>query len=151
MNLNNLKKLSGDASFRNFYRSKSSIIVYCEKNKKSNLLEYDAINKILIKKEVLAPFLISQNYKKNYIEIQDFGDLTVFKKFKNKSINKKIYYKEIIDLLIKLKNIKIKKQTTFLNTKYRIPSYTQKMLLDESNLFIDWYLPKYFKGKTHQS
>jgi len=33
MNLNNLKKLSGDASFRNFYRSKSSIIVYCEKNK----------------------------------------------------------------------------------------------------------------------
>ena len=25
------------------------------------------------------------------------------------------------------------------------------MLLDESNLFIDWYLPKYFKGKTHQS
>ena len=150
MNLNNLKKLSGDASFRNFYRSKSSIIVYCEKNKKSNLLEYDAINKILIKKEVLAPFLISQNYKKNYIEIQDFGDLTVFKKFKNKSINKKIYYKEIIDLLIKLKNIKIKKQTTFLNTKYRIPSYTQKMLLDESNLFIDWYLPKYFKVKTHQ-
>ena len=77
----------------------------------------------------MAPFLISQNYKKNYIEIQDFGDLTVFKKFKNKSINKKIYYKEIIDLLIKLKNIKIKKQTTFLNTKYRIPSYTQKMLL----------------------
>ena len=148
MNLNNLKKLAGDASFRNFYRSKSSIIVYCEKNKKSNLLEYDAINKILIKKEVLAPFLISQNYKKNYIEIQDFGDLTVFKKFKNKSINKKIYYKEIIDLLIKLKNIKIKKQITFLNTKYRIPSYTQKMLLDESNLFIDWYLPKYFKGKT---
>ena len=74
MNLNNLKKLSGDASFRNFYRSKSSIIVYCEKNKKSNLLEYDAINKILIKKEVLAPFLISQNYKKNYIEIQDFCD-----------------------------------------------------------------------------
>ena len=151
MNLNNLKKLSGDASFRNFYRSKSSIIVYCEKNKKSNLLEYDAINKILVKKEVLAPFLISQNYKKNYIEIQDFGDLTVFKKIKNKSINKRIYYKEIIDLLIKLKNIKIKKQTTFLNTKYRIPSYTQKMLLDESNLFIDWYLPKYFKGKPHQS
>ena len=64
MNLNNSKKLAGDASFRSFYRSKRSIIVYCEKNKKSNLLEYDAINKILIKKEVLAPFLISQNYKK---------------------------------------------------------------------------------------
>ena len=51
MNLNKLKKLSGDASFRNFYRSKNSIIVYCNKNKKSNLLDYDAINKILIKKK----------------------------------------------------------------------------------------------------
>ena len=52
MNLNKLKKLSGDASFRNFYRSKNSIIVYCIKNKKSNLLDYDAINKILIKKKL---------------------------------------------------------------------------------------------------
>ena len=81
MNLNKLKKLSGDASFRNFYRSKNSIIVYCDKNKKNNLLDYDAINKILIKKKVRAPSLISQNYKENYIEIEDFGDLTVFEKF----------------------------------------------------------------------
>ena len=46
MNLNKLKKLSGDASFRNFYRSKNSIIVYCVRNKKSNLLIFfdDDIN-----------------------------------------------------------------------------------------------------------
>ena len=40
MNLNKLKKLSGDASFRHFYRSRNSIIVYCIKNKRSNLLDY---------------------------------------------------------------------------------------------------------------
>ena len=51
MNLNKLKKLNGDASFRNFYRGKKNIIVHCKKNKKSNLLEYDAVNKILIKKK----------------------------------------------------------------------------------------------------
>ena len=51
MNLNKLKKLSGDASSRHFYRSRNSIVVYCLKNKKSNLLDYDAINKILIKKK----------------------------------------------------------------------------------------------------
>jgi len=90
MNLNKLKKLTGDASFRNFYRGKKNILVHCVKNKKSNLLEYDAINKILIKKNILAPRLISQNYKNNYIEIEDFGDLTVFKKFQKKSINKKL-------------------------------------------------------------
>ena len=43
MNLNKLKKLTGDASFRNFYRGKKNILVHCVKNKKSNLLEYDAV------------------------------------------------------------------------------------------------------------
>ena len=151
MNLNKLKKLSGDASFRNFYRSKNSIIVYCIKNKKSNLLDYDAINKILIKKKVIAPSLISQHYKENYIEIEDFGDLTVFKKFKKKTTNKKNYYKNILDLLLKIKKIKIKNQKTFLKTNFKVPNYTSKMLLDESNLFIKWYLQKYFKGKKKQS
>ena len=146
MNLNKLKKLTGDASFRNFYRGKKNIFVYCKKNKKSNLLVYDAINKILIGKKILAPRLISQNYKHNYIEIEDFGDLTIFKKFKKKTINKKIYYKKILDLLMKMKNIKVKNQKTFLKTNYKIPEYTSKILLRESNLFLDWYLPKYIKG-----
>ena len=151
MNLNRLKKLSGDASFRYFYRSRNGIVVFCDKNKKSNLLDYDAINKILIKKKVLAPSLISQNYKKNYIEIEDFGDLTVFKKFKKKTANKKNYYKNILDLLLKIKKIKIKNQKTFLKTNFKVPNYTSRMLLDESNLFIEWYLQKYFKGKKKQS
>ena len=138
MNLNKLKKLSGDASFRNFYRGKNSIFIYCIKNKKSNLLYYDAINKILIKNKVIAPSLISQNYIDNYLEIEDFGDLTVFKKFKKKSTNKKIYYKKILDLLSKIKKIKIKNQKTFLDTNFKVPNYTPKMLLDESNLFIEW-------------
>ena len=150
MNLNKLKKLTGDASFRNFYRGKKNIIVHCIKNKKSNLLEYDAINKILIKKNILAPRLISQNYKNNYIEIEDFGDLTVFKKFQKKSINKKNYYKKILNLLIKIKNIKAKYQKTFLKTNYKVPDYSLKKLLDESNLFLDWYLPKYVKREKNR-
>ena len=147
MNLSKLKKLSGDASFRDFYRGKKSIFVYCAKNKRSNLLYYDAINKILIKKKVIAPSLISQNYAENYLEIEDLGDLTVFKKFKKKSTNKKIYYKKILELLLKIKKIKIKNQKTFLKTNYKIPNYSSKMLIDEANLFIDWYLSKYYKKK----
>ena len=91
MNLNNLKKLSGDASFRSFYRKKnlnnSSVLVYCKKQKKSNLLIYDAINNLLTKKNLLAPNLINHNYYKNYIELEDFGNLTVFQMFKKKKIN----------------------------------------------------------------
>ena len=77
-----LKKISGDASFRKFFRKRngiSSILVFAKKEKFKNLLVYDAINKILIKNKILAPKLYVENYHKNYIEIQDFGDETIFK------------------------------------------------------------------------
>jgi len=54
-----LKKIKGDASFRSFYRKRSnkknSIVVYASKEKKKNLLNYDAINNLLIQNNVLAP------------------------------------------------------------------------------------------------
>ena len=46
-------QIKGDASFRKFYRkkinNKSSIIVYAKKEKNKNLLNYDAINRLLLK------------------------------------------------------------------------------------------------------
>ena len=151
MKLNNLKKLSGDASFRIFYRkkniNKSSIIIFCSKEKKINLLIYDAINKLFNSCKVKAPRLIKQNYKKGFIEIEDFGDQTVFKKLNNLNYNKLFYFKKILRLLSKIQKIKIKKVKTFLGTNYKIPVYSKKKLINESNLFVEWYLPKFIKGK----
>ena len=151
MNLNKLKKLSGDASYRSFYRKKnlnnSSVLVYCKKQKKSNLLIYDAINNLLINKNLLAPKLTNHNYYKNYIEIEDFGDLTIFQMFKKKNVNQLFYYKKIILLLKMIQKIKTKKIKTFLNSQYIIPNYSKEKLINESNLFLQWYLPKYLKGK----
>ena len=83
-----LIKIKGDASFRSFFRKKvnrqSSIIVYAKKEKFKNLLVYDAINKILNKNKILAPKLYTQRYNKNFIEIEDFGNETVFKILKKK-------------------------------------------------------------------
>ena len=88
--MKNLKKIKGDASFRKFYRKKnkdySSIIVFCKKDKFKNLLVYDAINKELNKNKILAPFLYKEKYNQNYIEIQDFGNQTVFKILNKKKI-----------------------------------------------------------------
>ena len=151
MNLKNLKKLSGDASFRSFYRKKnykqSSIIVFCKKQKRSNLVIYEAINNLLIKKNLSAPKMINYNYKKNYIEIEDFGDLTVLQLLKKKKEKKLFYYKKIILLLKKIQKIRIKKIKTFKNTEYRIPNYYKTKLFSEANLFLQWYLPKFVKGK----
>ena len=72
-----LKKISGDASFREFYRLKkgnrTSIIVKANKEKFKNLVSYAIINKILKKNKINAPKLISNHYQHNMIEISDLG------------------------------------------------------------------------------
>ena len=154
MNLNNLTQLSGDASFRKFYRKKNkditSIIVFSKKKKKLNLLIYDAINKILIKNNICAPNLIRQEYNKNFIEFEDFGNLTIYKKLKKNRSKKIIIFKKVIDLLIKLQRIKTKEIKNFQNSKYKVPIYSKNKLLKESSLFLKWYLPKVIKKKIQK-
>ena len=147
--MKNLKKIKGDASFRNFFRKKedqfSSIIVYAKKEKFKNLLVYDAINKILNNQKILAPRLYSENYSENYIEIQDFGNQTIFdvlKKKKKKDIF--ILFKKIIKLLHQIQSIKVKKIKNFKNKDYKIPLYHKKILMKEANLFCDWYVKNNF-------
>ena len=84
MNLNNLKKLKGDASNREFYRNKinKSIVVFSNNEKYKNILVYEAINRLLLSKNIYTPKLIKKNYYKNYIEIEDLGNQTGLKKFK---------------------------------------------------------------------
>ena len=91
LNKKKLQKIKSDASFRNFFRKKNkkknSIIVYAKKEKEKNLLIYDSINKLLIKNDILAPKLYAENYKKNYIEIEDFGNETLFRILSKKKKN----------------------------------------------------------------
>ena len=139
----NLKKLKGDASSRIFFRNKkknsSSIIVYSNKDKRSNLLNYTSVNNILLKNSILAPKLLSENYKKNYIEIQDFGDKTIFSLFNNSKTNKLIIFKKIINLLAKLQLINQRIIKDFKKKNYKVPVYSSQILLEETKLFSDWY------------
>jgi len=143
-NSKDLQKIKGDASFRTFYRSKkrNSIFAYAKKEKKKNLLIYDAVNKILIKNKLLAPNLISHNYKKNFIEIEDFGNISLFRVLKNKKNNKYLFFKKIINLLNKLQSIKTKKIKNFLNQNYKLELYKNKILHREAKLFSEWYVEK---------
>ena len=139
-----LKKIKGDASFREFYRNREnkSIFVISKKEKLKNLLIYDAINKILIKNKILAPNLMSENYINNYIEINDFGDQTLFQILKNKYNNKYVIFKKIIKILNKIQLIKDKKVKNFKNKLYKVKEYNNKILFDETKLYSDWYAPE---------
>ena len=147
MNFRDFKKLSGDASHRNFYRNKknNSIIVYTKNDKFKNLLIYDSINKLLNLNNIDAPVLINQYYAKNYIEISDLGDEVAIKKFRKFKL---VNYKPLFKILDKLINIKQRKIKTFLNTYYEIPQYTNNLLFREAMLFSKWYLPTKMKRNT---
>jgi len=147
MNFNNntIIPIKGDASFRKFYRKKnkkkSSIIIYSQREKIKNLLNYDSINKLLLNNKIYAPKLLSENFNQNYIEIEDLGTKTLFDILKKKKTNKFKIYKKILIILIKLQNIKVKKIKNFKKNFYKIPNYSKKLLYKEANLFLDWYVP----------
>ena len=85
-----LVPISGDASYRQYYRKFNppkkacTIIVTSKREKYKNLLVYSAINKFLLLHNIKAPALISENYKKGYIEIEDFGNVKVYDLLKKK-------------------------------------------------------------------
>ena len=143
------KEIKGDASFRKFYRNtkKNSIIVFANKEKPKNLLIYDSINKILIKNNLIAPKLLSQNYENNYIEIQDLGNKTIYQIFLKDKKNQYFIFKKIINVLNKIQLIKDKKIKNFKNVFYKIEDYKNKILFDEAKLFSYWYIPKKLNKK----
>ena len=144
--MKNLIKIKGDASFRKFFRKKnkhnSSIVIFAKKEKFKNLLVYDAINKILNKNKILAPNLYKENYLENHIEVEDFGNYTIFNKL-NKN-NKLYYFKKAINLLNKIQLIKNRKILNFKKKNYIIPKYDRKILIKEANLFCEWYIKQNF-------
>ena len=138
-----LKKISGDASFREFYRLKkgnrTSIIVKANKEKFKNLISYAIINKILKENKINAPKLISNHYQHNMIEISDLGEKS-FYDIISKKRNKFNYYKDLIKIILKLQKIKIKKNYYLGKYKFKFQKYSLQNLHKESDLFFDWYL-----------
>ena len=144
LNFKELKKIKGDASFRKFYRNKNncSIVIYTKKEKVKNLLTYDAINKILNKNQILAPKLLNQNYKNNYMEVEDFGDNTVHKVLSHNKTNIERTFRRILKILCRLQLIKDKQILNFNNQKYKLQKYDNKTLSNEAKLFSEWYAPR---------
>jgi len=144
------KKISGDASFREFYRvkkkNKTSIIVFAQKEKYKNLIVYSAVNNILNSHKILSPKLIKNYYKNNMIEITDLGDKSFLDFIKNKK-NKLSDYKKLVDLIIKLQKIKLKNNYYYEKKIIKFQKYSINNLHKESDLFFDWYLKHLFKNK----
>jgi len=138
-----LKKISGDASFREFYKiqknSKFTILVKANKDKFKNLIVYAAVNKLLVKNKIKAPKLIQEYFDKGMMEVENLGDHTFYDYIKNKK-NKLPNYKKLIEIIIKLQNIKLKNYIKIKNYNIPIRKYNLRQLHNESDLFFAWYL-----------
>ena len=145
-----IKKISGDASFREFYKieknSKFTILVKANKNKFRNLIIYAAINELLIKNKIKAPKLVQEYFVKNMMEIENLGSYSFLDHIKNKK-NKLSDYKKLVELIIKLQNINFKKDIKFRHNKIKIKKHNLFELHKESDLFFDWYLKNNSKKK----
>ena len=148
-----LKKISGDASFREFYRlqkgKNTSIIIQAKKEKFKNLITYIAINKILEKHKIYAPKLITNHYEHNIIEITDLGQKSFYDSIIKKK-NKFNDYKDLIKIIIKLQNIKLQRNYNLGKFKINFQNYSIKNLHKESDLFFDWYLKYCFKSSKQK-
>jgi len=146
-----LKKISGDASFREFYRLQkgkyTSIIIQAKKEKFKNLITYIVVNKILAKYKIYAPKLITNHYEHNIIEITDLGQKSFYDSIIKKK-NKFNDYKDLIKIIIKLQNIKLQRNYNLGKFKINFQNYSIKNLHKESDLFFDWYLKYCFKSSN---
>ena len=145
-----IEKISGDASFREFYRvqknTKSSILVLAKKDKYKNIFTYCAINEILNKNKILAPKVINNFKQDNIIEISDLGKKSFCEFIKNKK-NKIPEYKKLIELILKIQKIKLNNNYKFNNKIIRFEKHSLKNLHKESDLFFNWYLSYKIKKK----
>ena len=86
-----IKKISGDASFREFYKieknSKSTILVKANKEKYRNLIVYAAVNELLITNNIKAPKLVQEYFAKNMMEIENLGSHSFLEHIKKKKKN----------------------------------------------------------------
>ena len=148
-----LKKISGDASFREFYRlqkgKNTSIIVQAKKEKFKNLITYIAVNNILAKNKIYAPKLITNHYEHNIIEITDLGTKSFYNTIIKKR-NKFNDYKDLIKIIIKIQNIKLKRNYRLGKFKINFQNYSIKNLHKESDLFFDWYLKYCLKSSKQK-
>ena len=133
-----LEKIKSDASFREYYRvlDKNFLIMYAPIDKGESLVNFEKINKILSSINLSVSKIYDADYQNDLLLIEDFGN-EIFSKKLNHS-NEKNLYEKAIHLLSIIHN---QSDLKFQNLK----KYNFKILLNESELFIEWYLEKHLK------
>lgn len=129
-----LTLISGDASFRKYYRLGDKIFVDApvetEKNK-----EFVTYSNILSTYGVKVPKVFDYDFANGYLKIEDFGNVQFAEKATGE--NQEHYYKKAIFEMVKLSDVK---ENIF-------EQYDKNFIEREVKIFLDWYLDKHLKNR----
>ena len=136
-----LHEIKNDASFRNYYRllNRDLMIMDADPKKGESVFNFKKINKILKTLGFSVPEIVAVDEENGFMLIEDFGN-RVFTKLLN-SENEKDLLKRAIKVLLEI-NKKVSENKSIIKN---IEKYSIEVLIQESNLFMLWYLQKHMK------
>ena len=132
-----LSDASVDASFRKYYRvktSEKSLILMDAPPDKESIADFLEIGFEMINQGINVPKVFYKDQKLGFILMEDFGDKTFLKEYSSKRL-KNLYIKAIDNIINMQLTLKIN----------NLAQYSKKKLYDEICLFNEWYLDKYKK------
>lgn len=132
--------LAGDASFRKYYRISEKSLVLMDAPPPEAILPFIQVDNLLLGQGFSAPKILASDSDKGFILLEDFGDNTYTRLFKDQPSKEKSLYFLAIDTLIDLHQ-KLTQQPK------GIKAYSPEIHLREALLLLDWTYPA-LQGKT---
>ena len=140
---NSIHLIETDASFRRYFRinENNTLIMDAPYESGESVKSFHLIDKILIEMGVSAPVIHSIDEENGFILLEDLGD-QIFSRILNNE-NEYALYQNAIGVLA---HIYLESNEKKFNKK-EIPFYSIDKLLEESNLFCDWFMEKHCQIK----
>ena len=134
--IQSIKSASNDASFRRYYRvhydDHRTCIAVDSPPEYENGAKFVAIATILEKMGIRVPRIKAKNLSEGFFAVTDLGNETMLNAILSKKIKTDHLYKNAMNVLLKI-------QVKGLECQQNLPLYSKQDLLDEMQLFIDWY------------
>ena len=132
-----LALLSGDASFRRYFRLKTnekSYILMDAPPTKEDAGHFAKLAHLFESQGMRIPHVFEKDEQQGFLLLSDFGDQQLFGCLTSVSVDR--YYQQAIVLLCRWQSM------GFSNT-LAIPQFDDDLYQHELSLFFDWFLPKY--------
>jgi N-acetylmuramate 1-kinase len=135
-----LTPASADASFRRYFRitfdKKETLIAMDAPPQQEDCTPFLHVDGLFTLAAVHVPKIIAQDTVQGFLLLSDLGNTTYLQALNTNPDDADSLYRDAVDALIKIQ---------LSSCPDVLPSYDQALLLDELNLFPDWYIARHLQ------